>query len=144
MTQKFATLGVTAEHIERYLGHPLDKTLVDEMVDLQGVYNAIKEGAKASDYFNANDEHGAGNDAATAIVNKGKEAGPAKGNPKKDASADKGGENAAANSKHSKEGRKTEQKPEPTKEAAPTQQDDQKEQDDSSDNNASATGDEVF
>ncbi|MEX3764439.1 hypothetical protein [Paraburkholderia phenoliruptrix] len=51
MTQAFAPYGVTAEHLEHHLGHPLDQTLSDELVDLTGIFNALKEGAKPSEYF---------------------------------------------------------------------------------------------
>lgn len=53
MTQAFAKFGVTPEHLERYLGHKLDETLADELVDLMGVYNAIKDGTPPSDFFSA-------------------------------------------------------------------------------------------
>lgn len=56
MTQAFAKYGVTVEHLETYLGHKLTETLVDELVDLQGIYNALKEGAKPSEYFGQKDE----------------------------------------------------------------------------------------
>lgn len=51
MTQAFAKFGVTTEHLETYLGHKLDDTLVDELIDLMGVFNAIRDGAKPSDFF---------------------------------------------------------------------------------------------
>lgn len=53
MTQAFATFGVTAEHLERFLGHPLDQILADELVNLTGVYNSLKEGTPASEFFGA-------------------------------------------------------------------------------------------
>lgn len=56
MTQAFGKYGVTTQHLETYLGHKLDSTMVDELVDLQGVFNALKEGAKPSDYFGAKDD----------------------------------------------------------------------------------------
>lgn len=55
MQQAFAKFGVTAEHLERYLGHPLDKTLSDELADLIGIFNALKDGTPASDFFGAVD-----------------------------------------------------------------------------------------
>lgn len=51
MTQAFAAFGVTAEHLETYLGHKLDTVLADELVDLIGIFNSIKEGAPASEFF---------------------------------------------------------------------------------------------
>jgi hypothetical protein len=53
MQQAFAKFGVTADHLERYLGHPLDQTLSDELADLLGIFNALKEGTPASDFFGA-------------------------------------------------------------------------------------------
>lgn len=53
MTQVFAKYGVTIKHLEGYLGHSLDKVLLDEVVDLTGVFNAIKEGTPASEFFGA-------------------------------------------------------------------------------------------
>jgi|GEM_PF-1224646 len=55
MTQVFAKYGVTTKHLEAYLGHSLDKVLLDEVVDLTGVFNAIKEGTPASEFFGATD-----------------------------------------------------------------------------------------
>ena len=51
LQKAFMRLEVTNGHIERYLGHSLKDILPEELVDLQGVYNAIKEGAPASEYF---------------------------------------------------------------------------------------------
>lgn len=53
MTQGFAAFGVNPDHLERYLGHKLDDTTLDELVELIGVFNAIKDGAKAGEYFEA-------------------------------------------------------------------------------------------
>jgi hypothetical protein len=51
MTQAFAKFGVKADHLEAYLGHSLDSVLLDELVDMTGIYNALREGAPASDFF---------------------------------------------------------------------------------------------
>lgn len=56
MTQAFAKFGVSTEHLEKYLEKKLDAILADELVDLQGIYNALKEGAPASEYFGAQDD----------------------------------------------------------------------------------------
>jgi hypothetical protein len=56
MTQAFATYGVTTEHLERYLGHKLDEILLDELADLTGVYNALKDGTPASEFFGAEEQ----------------------------------------------------------------------------------------
>lgn len=61
MTQAFAKYGVTTEHLERYLGHKLDEVLIDELVDMTGIYNALREGAKPSEYFDAKELAPAGN-----------------------------------------------------------------------------------
>jgi hypothetical protein len=52
MVAAFGKLGVTAPMIEARLGHSLDAILPDEIADLQGVYNSIKNGvSKASEWF---------------------------------------------------------------------------------------------
>lgn len=51
MTQAFSKFGVTTKHLEVFLGHNLDTVDTDEIADLTGVFNAIKDGAKISDYF---------------------------------------------------------------------------------------------
>lgn len=56
MSQAFGRFGVKATHLEAHLGHSVDDTTVDELADLMGIYNAIKDGAKASDYFKLNAE----------------------------------------------------------------------------------------
>lgn len=56
MTQAFAQYGVTDKHLADYLKHALDETTVDELVDLLGIYNAIKEGARPSEFFSAEKE----------------------------------------------------------------------------------------
>lgn len=57
MTQAFAKIGVTATHLERFLGRSLDDFLVDDIVELTGVFNAIRDGrATATDYFDAKSE----------------------------------------------------------------------------------------
>lgn len=80
MTGAFAKYGVVVKHLEEYLGHSLDATTLDELVDLTGAYNAIKEGAKASEYFKIAGAETAGNQAAagaiTSAAKKGAEAPP--------------------------------------------------------------------
>jgi len=51
MTSAFSRFGVGVQHLESYLGHNLDNVTVDELADLMGVFNALKEGAKPSEYF---------------------------------------------------------------------------------------------
>ena len=68
MTQAFAKFGVTAEHLERHLGHNLDEVLADELVDLMGVYNSIKEGAPASEFFGTTETQEAATTAASEAI----------------------------------------------------------------------------
>lgn len=51
MVQAFGRFGVNKVHLETHLGHSVDNTTVDELADLMGIFNAIKEGGKASEYF---------------------------------------------------------------------------------------------
>lgn len=74
MAAAFAKFGVTNEMLADHLGHPVDQTTVDELADLFGVFNAIKEGARASDYFGKKDEPSAAATAAAAITNQAKQA----------------------------------------------------------------------
>lgn len=73
MTKAFGKFGVNQTHLAAYLGHGVDDTTVDELADLMGIYNAIKEGAKASDYFKLNaDGEDAAATTAAAIANRAK------------------------------------------------------------------------
>lgn len=58
MSQAFGRFGVTNVMLVAHLGHSVDDTTIDELADLTGIYNAIKEGAKASDYFKPADSAG--------------------------------------------------------------------------------------
>lgn len=51
MVQAFAKFGVTTDHLERYLECKLDDVMIDQLVDMTGIFNALREGAKPSDYF---------------------------------------------------------------------------------------------
>lgn len=68
MTQAFSKFGVTTKHLEAFLGHGLDTVDTDEIADLTGVFNAIKDGAKISDYF-AEAESQEAKEAAAATAN---------------------------------------------------------------------------
>lgn len=71
MTQAFSRFGVNASQLAAYVGHSLDNVTVDELADLLGVYNAIKEGAKASEYFGSTEKTDATVSAGVnAAVNK--------------------------------------------------------------------------
>lgn len=62
MRKAFETFGVTTQMLERRLGHKLGDTTVDELPDLQGVFNALRDGAKPSEYFGAAQLAGAATD----------------------------------------------------------------------------------
>jgi hypothetical protein len=51
VVQAFSKYGVTIKRIETYLSHGIDDTTSDELVDLIGIGNALKEGASPSEYF---------------------------------------------------------------------------------------------
>jgi len=68
MAGAFAKYGVNDKHLVAYLGHPVDDTTVDELGDLMGIYNALREGAKASDYFKLDGEAEVIDDRETAAA----------------------------------------------------------------------------
>jgi hypothetical protein len=68
MTQAFAKFGVTPKHLDGFLGHSLDEVTSEEIADLQGVFNAIKDGAKISDYFGEAEEKEASTDTANKLT----------------------------------------------------------------------------
>lgn len=66
LMEAFKPYGVTREALERHLGHPLEKVTDEEIVDLRGIYNAIKDGqTSASDVFPPAKAEDAEKDAAT-------------------------------------------------------------------------------
>lgn len=71
MTQAFSPFGVTVELLETHLGHKLDQTVADELVELSGIYNALREGGKPSEYFGSPEEDEK-TDAAAALTAAGK------------------------------------------------------------------------
>lgn len=68
MTKAFGRFGVTTAHLVAHLGHDLDDTTVDELADLMGAFNAIKEGAKASEFFKLGDDAASDANASTAAA----------------------------------------------------------------------------
>lgn len=63
MAHAFSKMGVTTDHLELWLGHKLDLTIADELVELTGVYNSIRDGhSKAGDFFGAKDDKPVGED----------------------------------------------------------------------------------
>lgn len=107
---------VTAPMLETYVGHKLDTVTIDEFADLRGVFNALREGAKVSEYFNADGE--VKDEAATSQndkLDKVSKRGQAKATERAAADGDKDtktDEKAAPK----KEDPKPETKPEPEKE----------------------------
>jgi hypothetical protein len=65
MTGAFAKYGVTTEHLEKYLDHKLDATLLDELVDLQGIFNSLRDGTPASEIFGKKDKEEDGEPASS-------------------------------------------------------------------------------
>ena len=49
----FSEFGVSPERLGEYIGHSIDNCTVDDITDLIGVYNALNEGARISDYFDS-------------------------------------------------------------------------------------------
>ncbi len=101
MVQAFAKFGVTTEHLEKYLGHKLDKTMIDELVDLTGIHTAMRDGAPPSEFFSTDGlddtEKPAGVNAiekaaAAAKTSAAAAAGKAATAPKKPAAASKAAE----------------------------------------------------
>jgi len=73
MSQAFGKFGVNSSHLTAHLGHGIDDTTVDELADLMGIYNAIREGAKASEYFKlGSDGEDSSASTAAAIANRAK------------------------------------------------------------------------
>lgn len=53
MMKAFSSFGVTEKMLTTYMEKPLDQVTLDELIDLTGVYNALRDGAKPSEYFGA-------------------------------------------------------------------------------------------
>jgi len=51
MITAFAKYGVTLQHVEKYLEKKTDECTLDDLVELRGVYTALREGAPVGDYF---------------------------------------------------------------------------------------------
>lgn len=66
MVQAFAKYGVTVPMLEEHLGHSLDAVLADELVDLIGTYNSLREGMPASELFGQKGEEVAPESAVPA------------------------------------------------------------------------------
>jgi hypothetical protein len=69
MVVAFAKFGVTAEQIEKRLGHPIDETTPDDIADLTGIFTSLRDGqTKAADWFGANATQGDGVPRTRAAV----------------------------------------------------------------------------
>jgi hypothetical protein len=56
MVVAFTDIGVSQEMIEKRLGHKIDLTIAEEVVDLTSIYNSIREGqVKRSEFFDFKD-----------------------------------------------------------------------------------------
>ncbi len=64
LVRAFLQVGVSFEMIERKLGHKIDLTTGEELVELQAIYNTIKDGGKRGDFFEFEDEKDANSHAA--------------------------------------------------------------------------------
>ena len=51
MIVEFGELGIRPDQITAYIGHSVDDCSVDDLTELFGVFNALKQGAKISEYF---------------------------------------------------------------------------------------------
>jgi len=72
MAAAFGRFGVTNDMLAAYLDHPVDTTTVDELADLMGVFNAIKDGAKASEFFGNKEREDAAASTAASISDRAK------------------------------------------------------------------------
>lgn len=70
MVQAFAKFGVTTNHLTDHLGHGVDDTTLDELADLMGIFQALRDGAKASEYFKLESQQQQA-DTAAAITQRG-------------------------------------------------------------------------
>jgi type IV secretory pathway VirB10-like protein len=153
MTQAFSKFGVTTDHLERYLGHKLDQTLVDEIVDLTGIFNAIKEGTPASEFFAAeqqadkNEKTAAGITAAAQAGNADQKAQQEKeqpqGGPVADAKAAKA-QKAKAAAAAEAESKPAEKESKPAEEQPTAVVEAQPKPDDSDDDSDSQKEEDVF
>lgn len=112
MVAAFGKFGVTVAHLEKHLGHALDETTLDELVDLTGVFNAIREGAKPSEYFGNEEEKADAKAAVNAAI-----AAPAKAEEKPQPA-----EKPAPQRRQAKPQPEPEQKPEPADESPPLEE----------------------
>jgi hypothetical protein len=90
MIGAFSGYGVTVSHLETYLGHSLDDILLDELINLQGVYAALKDGTPAAEFFGAPETEAAAEQTGSALAATAKTAPATKAAPvKRQTAADK-------------------------------------------------------
>jgi hypothetical protein len=78
MATAFQTYGVTIAHLESYLGHSIDTCTLDELINLTGVYNAIKnDGRKPAEYFDVSGSAPTGAASQAAAITQAAAAGAA-------------------------------------------------------------------
>jgi len=68
MVAAFSKYGVTVAHLTAYLEHSVDHTTVDELADLMGIFNALRDGAKPSEYFPLGDAAASDANASAAAA----------------------------------------------------------------------------
>lgn len=127
MVQVFQkNFGVTAEMLATYIGHPLDNITIDELADLRGIAEALRDGAKPADYFStagAEPEQGADTTADRLAAKAKKPAEEKKAASGKPATEEKKAEekkpDAGAETKKSDEAAKPTEEPKPTEQAKP-------------------------
>lgn len=66
IVRAFLQVGVSLELLEKRLGHKIELTTGEEMVELQAIYNTLKEGGKRSDFFDFKDDEPTGGAADLA------------------------------------------------------------------------------
>lgn len=74
MVDTFASYGVTVDLLEAKLGHALDKATAEDLVNLTGVYNALREGDAVGDHFEMAEKKVTTNATGAAITNAAKQA----------------------------------------------------------------------
>jgi hypothetical protein len=98
MAQAFAKFGVTAERLEKHLGHKLDQVTLDELVDLTGIHNSLRDGTPASELFpleHDDADEASGKSAAASLAETAQKA-AATQQPRQPAAAAKATQKAAA------------------------------------------------
>lgn len=73
MVSGFSKIGVTQKQLEKYMGHLAEETTAQEITDLVGIYNSIKNGeSKPSEWFETQMESNALTEALEKEIENGK------------------------------------------------------------------------